>query len=208
MSDKETWEGDIFSYVHALEEKVRELTVERDSETRWAKEYFDKWEKAESHLQSYKDENEQLRQNYNNLTDEFNQTKSRLEEKMKAIQEYANNMGEIIDSQTMKRIELEGMLEIAESRTKQLETDLKLNASMLARQCDLAREAESRLIEITGKWESLKFKLFDVAERFKRLQEAMDKFLEIMNGEDWREKGEANLLPDEQQELYKTRDEV
>ena len=37
-------------HISTLEEKIRELTVERDSETRWAKEYFDKWEKAESRL--------------------------------------------------------------------------------------------------------------------------------------------------------------
>ena len=34
------------------------------------------------------------------------------------------------------------------SRVKELESDLKLNASMLARQCDLAREAEARVKEL------------------------------------------------------------
>lgn len=41
-------------------------------------------------------------------------------------------------------------LEIAEleARIRELEDDLKLNASMLAKQCDLAREAEARVKEL------------------------------------------------------------
>jgi hypothetical protein len=34
------------------------------------------------------------------------------------------------------------------SRVKELEADLKLNSSMLAKQCDLAREAEARVKEL------------------------------------------------------------
>ena len=40
----------ILTYIFTLEEKVKELTVERDSETRWAKEYFNRWEQAESRI--------------------------------------------------------------------------------------------------------------------------------------------------------------
>lgn len=58
MSDKESWEDDIFSYISILEEKV------------------------------------------------------------KTIQDHADKLGEIINGQTMKRIELEGILEVTESRLK------------------------------------------------------------------------------------------
>ena len=40
----------LLSQISQLEEKVKELESERDSETRWAKEYFDKWEKAEERV--------------------------------------------------------------------------------------------------------------------------------------------------------------
>ena len=38
---------ELLSLVEQLSERIKELESERDSETRWAKEYFDKWEKAE-----------------------------------------------------------------------------------------------------------------------------------------------------------------
>ena len=44
----------------------------------------------------------------------------------------------------------------AEARVKELETDLKLNASMLAKQCDLAREAEASLTRLLEAVEKLK----------------------------------------------------
>jgi len=46
------------------------------------------------------------------------------------------------------------------SRIKELEADLKLNASMLARQCDLARDAETR----AEKAEASKAKLKEAIE--------------------------------------------
>jgi len=36
------------------------------------------------------------------------------------------------------------------ARVHELEADLKLNSSMLAKQCDLAREAEARVKELEG----------------------------------------------------------
>jgi chromosome segregation ATPase len=40
----------LFSHISTLEEKVKELEAELDSETGWAKEYFDKWEKEEARV--------------------------------------------------------------------------------------------------------------------------------------------------------------
>ena len=41
---------DILSQITQAEERMKELESERDSETHWAKEYFDKWEKAEERV--------------------------------------------------------------------------------------------------------------------------------------------------------------
>ena len=67
-----------------------------------------------------------------------------------------------------------------EEKVKELESDLKLNASMLAKQCDLAREAESRL---------------------KKLQEAVDKHKDYM----W---GDGIVDHSADKELYRTKNEI
>ena len=43
---------------------------------------------------------------------------------------------------------MESMLEVLEKQVDDLKKDLALNASMLARQCDLAREAETQALRL------------------------------------------------------------
>jgi len=49
-----------------------------------------------------------------------------------------------------------GDYEDLEKRMKELESDLKLNAKMLGRQTDLAREAETKVMELKRRLESKK----------------------------------------------------
>jgi len=74
----------LLSELSQMEEKVKELQQELDREIT----YKNALEQAEAHLQSYKDENEQLRQNHNNVVDEYNQAESRLKRLGKAVEKH------------------------------------------------------------------------------------------------------------------------
>jgi len=56
------------------------------------------------------------------------------------------------EAQNAERNELLDQIFALEKRVKELENDLKLNASMLAKQCDAAREAEAKVKELENKF--------------------------------------------------------
>ena len=77
------------------------------------------------------------------------------------------------------------------SRILNLEADLKLNASMLAKQCDLAREAEARVSDLLSQHEIASQQIQIWEARVKELQDAIERHYFEMTmrtqgfGNDW-----------------------
>lgn len=60
---------------------------------------------------------------------------------------------------------LETELEAAEKRIEELEKDLALNAEMLARQCDMAREAETNALKLEARAKELEAAIKDTNDQ-------------------------------------------
>lgn len=61
---------------------------------------------------------------------------------------------------------LETELEAAEKRIEELEKDLALNAEMLARQCDMAREAETNALKVEARAKELEAAIKNAIDQF------------------------------------------
>jgi hypothetical protein len=97
-------------------------------------------------------------------------------------------------SKIQKAIHTAKCAEQAESRIKELESDLKLNASMLAKQCDLAREAETEREHIS--------KLL-IEERIKVV-----KLRDAINRHEKFKRTHNNIVALADEELYQTKKEI
>lgn len=90
ITDKEI-DGDLQDYrkrsplVEQLSERIKELEKDKSDLSGISAATIRKRIEAESLPQSLKDENEQLRLNYNNLADEFNQQNTRLKRLQEAV---------------------------------------------------------------------------------------------------------------------------
>ena len=68
-------------------------------------------------------------------------------------------------------------LSVAESRIKELESDLKLNASMSAKQCDLARETEIEREHLSKELIKERMQVVTLKAAIKKHKECVTKFL-------------------------------
>ena len=105
--------------------------------------------------------------------------------------------------------------EQAESRLKELESDLKLNASMLAKQCDVAREAEVRFKELeeeTSRREKLFMEVVNKKEEYgEKLLLAEAEVIALRNAINKHEKfkrAHEKVVALEDEGLYTARKEV
>lgn len=132
MSDKESWEDDIFSYISIIEEKVKTIQYHANKlgeiitgQTMKRLELEEMVEKLEEQITIKILENAKGVQVLSNLETRVNELDANYLSAIKLADTYKAGWEEV------------------ESRIKELESDLKLNASMLSKQCDLAREAET-----------------------------------------------------------------
>lgn len=79
-----------------------------------------------------------------------------------------------------KRAALWSLLSESEERCKKLEKDLALNASMLAKQCDMAREAETKQMEAERKLQEIEHHFVVSINELARLRKAESDFQEVL----------------------------
>ena len=99
-------------------------------------------------------------------------------EKIKTTQEHANRL-----EAERRRDALDGQcaLDEANNRIKELETDQKLNASMLAKQCDLARETETEREHLSKLLIKERIRIVELEEETGRREKV---FTEVVNKKD------------------------
>lgn len=85
-----------------------------------------------------------LNQEMKDALAEYSVTITELNTELNAKDAEISRLNEALTAAKEKNILLSASLRQAEDRIDEMDSDLKANASMLAKQCDLARDAESR----------------------------------------------------------------
>lgn len=85
-----------------------------------------------------------MNQDFKDALAEYSKTITELNTELNDKDAEISRLNEALTADKEKNILLAASLKQAEERVEELESDLKVNASMLARQCDLARDSEQR----------------------------------------------------------------